>query len=487
MYQSVTPSAPHSPTTLMDSLVSAWRDASITFRISLLAGLIMLAGMVVVGEWVARSVEAGVVHDHAADAALYTDSIVAAHLQELRTSDELSAAAREKVDGLLAAPSGRPIVAFRIWKGDTIVHAESRSLVGTTALPTEARRLALQGEVHAQFGVEEVGRQLPGPASGQRLLEVYAPVRRAGSNDIIAIVETYELAPALERELRRARLGSWAIIAAIGALMQLLQIAAVHKASRLIMHQRQTLSQRVEDLSRMLAENTSLRMANEAGTRMTENNERFLRKIGADLHDGPLQLLGMAMLRLDGVRGSLSNPSRETLGEAMEDFEFVAESLAETAKEIRDIAAGLSLPEIGRHSLDKVIGIAVKRHERHSGMPVAVSLDEPLPEVSSALKVCIYRLVQEGLSNVMRHAHGKGQTVDVRWAGGMLHVAVLDRGPGFASSGRQVEGTAQGLSGLRDRVEALGGMLVITDRPEGGASIRATFQEPWLGAGRTVT
>lgn len=451
-----------------------------------MAGLILLAGMVLVGEWVARSVEAGVVNDHAADAALYTDSIVAGHLQELQAADHLSAATRERLNGLLRANGGRPIVAFRVWKGDTIVHAEAPGLVGMTTPATPARRLAMSGQVAAQFGYDEGRIPAPVAGGGQRLLEIYAPVRRAGSNEIIAIVETYELAPALEREIKRARLGSWALIATIGALMQLMQVLAVHKASALIIKQRQALAKRVDELSRMLAENNSLRMANEAGTRMTENNERYLRKIGADLHDGPLQLLGMAMLRLDGVRGSLCAPNRETIAEAMEDFEFVAESLAETAKEIRDIAAGLSLPEIDKHDLAKVIAIAVKRHERHSGTAVALTLDSALPDVAPALKVCVYRLIQEGLSNVMQHAHSKGQAVVVRNAGGVLSVAVLDRGPGISPGRGTGEGKAQGLAGLRDRVEALGGTLVLANRPDGGASLSARFLSSSLPIGRAL-
>src|SRR5262249_16208092 len=73
----------------------------------------------------------------------------------------------------------------------------------------------------------------------------------------------------------------------------------VHNGSRTIEKQRLSLEQRVAQLSRLLAENTDLRQrVDYANQRMADANERMLRQIGADLHDGPVQLLGLALLKL---------------------------------------------------------------------------------------------------------------------------------------------------------------------------------------------
>lgn len=455
---------------------SGWRDASISVRFSVVAGLITLSGMFIVGEWAARRVEAGIIDNHAADAALYTDSVIAAHLQELSTSDVLSDGGREKVTALLATFLNRSMVGYRIWKGDTLVHAERADLIGKRRPPSQMRAKAQSGEVVSALRPATSSQFLPSVAPGQRLLEIYAPVRRQGSSEIIALVETYEIAVTLESDVATARFGSWVIIGLIGALMQALQIVTAHGASRTIERQKRSLAERVETLSRMLAENNLLRLRTEAGTRLAHNNERFLRKIGADLHDGPLQLLGIATLRLDDIRVQAAKAPQAIDLDDIEELEFVRECLAETAREIRDIAAGLSLPDLDAQPLEKVVTLSARRHERLSGLPVVLDIAGPLPHASQSLKECIYRLVQEGLSNVLRHAAGKGQRVRVQSGEGTLRVDVMDEGPGIVSGQSAEEGTAQGLIGLRDRVEALGGRLALAARPEGGSQLTALFE-----------
>lgn len=453
----------------------AWRDASISVRFSLVAGLITLSGMIIVGEWAARRVEAGVIDNHAADAALFTDSVIAAHLQELHTSDTLSPEARARVTALLAGFLNRSMVGYRIWKGDTIVHAERTDIIGQTRPSSPMRTRARNGEVASALRSTAAAQFVPRVNPGQSLLEIYAPVRRFGSSEIIALVETYEIALALESDVATARFGSWLIIGVIGALMQALQIVTVHGASRTIDRQKRILAERVETLSRMLAENSMLRLRTEAGTRLAENNERYLRKIGADLHDGPLQLLGIATLRLDDIRAQAAKASEVLSPDDIEELEFVRECLGETAREIRDIAAGLSLPDLDAQPLEKVVTLSARRHERLSGLPVALDIQGLLPSASQSMKECVYRVVQEGLSNVLRHAGGKGQGVRVGVAAGVLRVDVVDEGPGLHGTQARTEGTAQGLSGLRDRVEALGGRLSLAPRPGGGSQLTALF------------
>jgi hypothetical protein len=94
--------------------------------------------------------------------------------------------------------------------------------------------------------------------------------------------------------------------------------------------------------------------------------------------------------------------------------------------------------------------------------------------MSSLHKVCIYRFVQEGLNNAYRHAAGIGQTVHAISDGHELTVEVADQGPGFSlpSSG----GGGLGLTGLRDRVESLGGKFSLETEPGSGTRIRASFQ-----------
>ena len=85
-----------------------------------------------------------------------------------------------------------------------------------------------------------------------------------------------------------------------------------------------------------------------------------------------------------------------------------------------------------------------------------------------AVKICVGRVVQEGLTNAWRHADGAGQEVVATRVGDLLSVAVRDRGPGLSRTSRQDDDLyGLGLAGLAGRVESLGGTLTLRDRRDG--------------------
>lgn len=121
-------------------------------------------------------------------------------------------------------------------------------------------------------------------------------------------------------------------------------------------------------------------------------------------------------------------------------------------------------------TLRQTLELAARNHERRTGTPVNLDLEELPPGDSTPLKTCVYRFAQEGLNNAFRHADAEGQTVRARCEGGMLTVEVSDRGPGFPP-GRGREGSL-GLAGLRDRVETQGGKLTIESAQGVGTRLR---------------
>jgi signal transduction histidine kinase len=93
-----------------------------------------------------------------------------------------------------------------------------------------------------------------------------------------------------------------------------------------------------------------------------------------------------------------------------------------------------------------------------------------------AVKICVGRVVQEGLTNASRHAGGAGQQVIVEQQGDDLTVTVRDRGPGLKGAD-QADIYGLGLAGLAGRVESLGGQLVLRNRRDGvqGAELVMTI------------
>jgi signal transduction histidine kinase len=212
-----------------------------------------------------------------------------------------------------------------------------------------------------------------------------------------------------------------------------------------------------------------------------ELNELFLRRISAELHDGPAQDLGLLLLQSDssdsrrvaadhGLGSGESSRGRTQAAPTQ-----VRSSLQRALQDIRAIANGLRLPELRELSLADTIRRVASIHERRTGSEVSLVLgdlpdDSPLP-----LKITAYRLAQEALSNAFRHAGGQGQSVRVYAADSLLCLEISDSGPGFdpvAMSG--LEGHL-GLQSMRERVEILGGQFAVQSTLGEGTLVRAVI------------
>jgi signal transduction histidine kinase len=89
--------------------------------------------------------------------------------------------------------------------------------------------------------------------------------------------------------------------------------------------------------------------------------------------------------------------------------------------------------------------------------------------VAPDLALCIYRLVQEGLRNVLRHSHAHEASVEITGRGGTLEVHIADQGVGFAMS--QLGNTGLGLLSMQERAHQLGGRMVVHSAPGAGTRI----------------
>jgi len=96
---------------------------------------------------------------------------------------------------------------------------------------------------------------------------------------------------------------------------------------------------------------------------------------------------------------------------------------------------------------------------------------EPCP-LPTAVDVAAYRIVQESITNVIRHAGPARVRVSIDYTPSELRLTVADDGAGLAPGQRFVDGSGLGLSGMRERAQALGGTLQAGRRPDGGFEVR---------------
>jgi signal transduction histidine kinase len=452
-----------------------WRSWSLASQFTLVAAIVMGIAMAVLGSWVASRIESSVVNNTAASAALYMDRFIEPHVQELARSPELSPASRQGLAQLVKSHGfEQQIFALKIWRPDgTILYSNRENLIGKKLPISDSLRKALNGFVVPEFNhlddeenVEERGLELP-------LLEIYAPLREANTERVIAVAEFYQLADKLSHELSWSRLQSILIVGGLTMLMLGALSGIVRRGSLTIASQQNALSSQIAQLSRSLALNEELsQRVVEATRRSAESSEQFLRKVSAELHDGPVQLIGLVLLRLDGI-GELAtqaNPER-----AKETMTIIRGALQDALAEIRGLSSGFALPDLENLRLDEAVELAVHNHERRSGTSVNLHLAKDLPAIPIALKTCAYRFVQEGLNNAFRHADGIGQDVAVDWDGKCLMIEVSDKGPGLAGDFQSASTSGIGLTGLRDRIESLGGTMIIETEKSIGTHLKAKF------------
>jgi signal transduction histidine kinase len=108
-----------------------------------------------------------------------------------------------------------------------------------------------------------------------------------------------------------------------------------------------------------------------------------------------------------------------------------------------------------------------------SGTPAALRVSGTGPGLSPALELTIYRVIQEALTNVVKHAPGAAATVEIDISDECVHIEVVDQGrPGLAEPGGH-RASGQGIVGMRERISAFGGRLQAAPDPGGGFRVVA--------------
>jgi signal transduction histidine kinase len=444
---------------------------SLSQRFAAAGGLVMLLAMASIGWWVTARIEQNVIESTATATALYMDSFIAPLAQELETADTLSIGPIRAIEELLTdSPLGERIVAVKIWKPDgRVAYSGDPALVGQTFPLSPALASALKGTIVAELDHLDDEENRADRARNVPLLEIYSPLREAFSGHILGAVEFYEDAAALEQSLARVRLQSWAVVASIALAIAVTLFGIVHRGSRLIDHQRLQLQSRLREIETVSAQNAELRRRVErAAHQVSEANERTLRRVSAELHDGPKQLIGFAAMRLAAVGKGLPDDGRAA------DILLVRDALSEALREIGNLCSDLAVPEIGALTVPEIVQKVAAAHRLRTGTDIAFDLDPaPTPRaLSQAVRLCVYRFVQEALNNAWRHASGAAQTVKSRQSGSTLDLSVsnADGTPRPVSDADRSAGL--GLAGLRERVESLGGRFEFGRTPKGGAVVR---------------
>jgi signal transduction histidine kinase len=215
------------------------------------------------------------------------------------------------------------------------------------------------------------------------------------------------------------------------------------------------LRQRSTDLERLSA-------------RMVQQHEEERRRLSRELHDETAQVLSALKIELGVLRRIVPAGDQGRVDDASALVDAGIRSIRAVTNELRPAL----LDDLG---LIPALRSLVTAFAAHS--PIQTSLQAPedgtLPSLSADAELALFRALQEGLANVVRHADARRVNVSISATHGVVTMVVADDGVGFSAGA--ANGGAMGLTGMRERVAALGGTVAIDSTAGSGTRLRITL------------
>ncbi|BDG05590.1 GAF domain-containing sensor histidine kinase [Anaeromyxobacter oryzae] len=205
--------------------------------------------------------------------------------------------------------------------------------------------------------------------------------------------------------------------------------------------------------------------------RLLEAQEAERRAVARDLHDELGQLLTALKMDLRWLERRLGALDPAERSGAMIDRAVAASSLVDqTVRTVQRMAADLRSGPLERLGLGSALGCEGRRFQERTGISCEVRLAEQLPELPMAVATALYRIAQEALTNVARHAGAQRVVILLRAGGSELALRIQDDGRGIDDAAAGA-GLGLGLLGMHERASMLGGHVKIARGPAGGTVV----------------
>jgi two-component system sensor histidine kinase UhpB len=212
-----------------------------------------------------------------------------------------------------------------------------------------------------------------------------------------------------------------------------------------------------ETFNEMVARLEAERRQSSARALAAQEGERL--RIARELHDEVGQKLTAVLLQLDGLSRTADGP----------ELRQAREAVRESLDEMRSIARRLRPDALDHLGLPSALAALTNSLEAGGGIAIERRIDPSLAALGQDVELAIYRVAQEALTNVVRHAGCAEARLLLRAARGGAELEIADEGKGFDAAGAP-EGA--GLRGMRERALLVGGRLAIQTAPGRGTSVR---------------
>lgn len=196
-----------------------------------------------------------------------------------------------------------------------------------------------------------------------------------------------------------------------------------------------------------------------------QEEERY--RLAREIHDGPAQILANVALQLEYIsKLATRDPSR-----AKDELANIQKDLRLAVGEVRRFMYDLRPPALAQQGVGPAVESHCQRLAERFGLEIIVQWEtvRPLPSPQDA---AVFRIVQESLQNVVKHAQATSVEVRAREVDGSLEVSVSDNGKGFESGQlHRLDPNRFGLAGMRARAQQIGATLEVSSVPQRGTTV----------------
>jgi signal transduction histidine kinase len=204
--------------------------------------------------------------------------------------------------------------------------------------------------------------------------------------------------------------------------------------------------------------------------RLVNAQEEERRRLTRELHDRVGPSLTALNILLNRMAGDLSkhvpDRTRRYLRESLNLVEATAES-------IENVMLDLRAPMLERYGLLRALRWYAQLFAKRTGIATTVNGQDPAPRLDRETEMALFRIMQEALTNVAKHAHTMDATIALHQENGAVTLTVADKGTGFAGSASERRDLPRcGIAGMHERARAVGGTLRIESSPGAGTRVR---------------
>lgn len=217
------------------------------------------------------------------------------------------------------------------------------------------------------------------------------------------------------------------------------------------------------------ARSISLRPA-ELANRMLKVQESERQRLSRELHDDIGQLLTAAKLQLDWLQRRVPSELQAQCG-------TLQSTLEQTLGNVRDVSAILHPRQLASLGLEASLRAHLLRTLENSTIHWSLDCNQRLGGIGDEVAMAAFRIIQEAVTNVLRHAHASNLLIRLQRTPAGLAVSIHDDGCGFTPAGEPAAAGQRGMAGMHERATALQGTLQVASQPGHGTQIDALF--PW--------